>query len=405
MKQQDGRLVALVASVAVAAVVIGGVLAYQQTPQQDGTAAAPLPAQTPPSTPSTTPSKTPAPTTPSGTPSSRPTPSSTPSAPSKTPSSSTPPAITGPTSITLNAGKLPKGREPQLPYVIGREVRGGAGSVRKVPGTDPIYEVGRLDNSALVVVDKAGQPELLKIDYESVRRTAGVSSLVTTLDQSAAAYAAVNRDALGNKTKGGVVYSETGGSVKSLKVPNGYDVRVLAYAGGQVYFRSGESDGGAWTLYAWTPGAAKAEAKKVTSPTAVSHDGRFVASANLVNDAGSCSSIIELATGKQLWRTCENMVDGFTPDGGTAIGGPAYGDGYCSLEQSALAAGSGRLLREWKGCFLDVTAEDDQHFLMVVVVENQGEENAKRAIVRCNFMTGACELATAARTGDLVLSS
>ncbi|WP_433014562.1 hypothetical protein [Kribbella sp. CA-294648] len=397
MKQQNGRLVALVASVAVAAVAIGGVLAYQQNPQQGDTAAAPLPVQTPPATPTPTPPKTPTPT-PAATPSSRPTPSSV---PSKAPSS-TPPPITGPTTITLNAAKLPKGREPQLPYVFGREVRGGSGPVRKVPGTDPIYEVGRLDNSVLVVISKAGKSELLKLSDGSPRRTAGVSSLVTTVDQSAAAYAAVNSDALGNETRGGIVYSETGGSVKSLKVPNGYRIRVLAYAAGKVYFRSGDGPD-AWKLYAWTPGAAKADVEKVVSPTAVSHDGRIAASAHLINDAGSCSTILEIATGKQLWRTCENQVVGFTPDGATAIGGPAYGDGFCSVEQAALAAGSGRLLREWKGCFLDITAEDDQHFLMVAVFDSRQDENARRAIVRCNFITGACELATAARIGDLVL--
>ncbi|MEV8376782.1 hypothetical protein AB0P21_28835 [Kribbella sp. NPDC056861] len=125
----------------------------------------------------------------------------------------------------------------------------------------------------------------------------------------------------------------------------------------------------------------------------------------MITDGGSCSTISEVATGKQLWRTCDNMIRGFTPDGGTAIGGPAYPDGYCDVEQAALNARSGKLVRQWKGCFHSITAEDDQHFLIVAVVKNAGEENASRAIIRCDFTNGECELATKPYVGDLVLGS
>ena len=399
MKQQNGRLVALVASVSVAAVAIGGVLAYRQSPQPGDTAAAPLPGQTPPPTPSTTPPKTPAP---SGTPSGAPTPSST---PSKAPSS-TPPAITGPTTVELTVSKLPKGREPQMPYLVGREIRGGAGSKAKVPGKADIFAVGRLDPYALAIVNTGEDTELLRFDgyNPDVRRTPGVSSLVTTEDQSAAAYAAARISSLGVATKGAVVYAESGNSVQSLKVPNGWNVEVLAYANGKVYYRAGESENGAWKLYAWTPGTAKAVLQRVPSPTAVSPDGRVAASASLINDAGSCSSVVEVATGKQLWRTCDNWIRGFTPDGVTALGDPANGEGYCAGEQAALDAQGGRLLRKWKGCFHQLRAEDDQHLLMVAVASGGGgDPGTKSAIIRCTITTGACELATPITT-DLALS-
>jgi hypothetical protein len=403
MKKTNGRLVVLVASIAVAAVVIGGVLASRQAPHQDGPDAAPLPTQS--GTPASTPAPSPAPT-PGKAPSSTPTAPSTPKPPTTTPATpGSGPTYTGPTSITLNAAKLSKGRDPQLPYVVGREVRGGAGATPKVPGTEAIYQVGRLGNSVLAVVAKGEGTELLRLGDESIRRTAGVSSLVTAADQSAAAYAVSRPSSLGAATKGGVVYSESSGSVQSLKVPNGWNIEVLAHAGGKVYFRSGDTVDGAWKLYSWTPGAATAQVKPVVSPTAVSDDGRVAASAGVITDGGSCSTISEVATGKQLWRTCDNMIRGFTPDGGTAIGGPAYPDGYCDVEQAALNAQNGKLVREWKGCFHSITAEDDQHFLIVAVVKNAGEENASRAIVRCDFTNGECELATQPYVGNLILGS
>lgn len=397
MKRTNGRLIVLVASVAVAAVALGGVLAYQKAPRAGSAdAAAPLPAQS--STPTPGQSKTPTstPVTPSGTPS---------TTPSKTPTSA-PPTSTGPTTVKLTVSKLPKGRAPQVPYLVGREIRGGAGSPAKVPGSGMIYAIGRLDPYALAIVAKGDDgTELIRFDgYSEVRRTPGVSSLVTTADQSGAAYAAARTSSRGAATKGGIVYAESGGSVQSLKVPEGWNTEVLAFVNGTVFYRSGATENGAWNLYSWRPGAAKAQAEKVTSPTAVSHDGRIAASASLINDSGSCSTVSEIATGKQLWRTCDNWINGFTPDGATAIGGPAYGDGYCDLEHAALDAKGGRLIREWQGCFHQIRAEDDQHLLIVAVASGGGGDlNTKSAIIRCNISTGRCELATAITT-DIALN-
>ncbi len=397
MKRTNGRLIALVASVAVAAVVLGGVLAYRQAPKVGNAEAAPLPTQSSSPTPSPGPSKTP-PSTPV-------TPPPT-VAPSKTPTTA-PPTSSGPVTVKLTVSKLPKGREPQIPYLFGRELRGGAGSPMKVPGSGTIHAVGRLDPYALAVVSKGDSgTELVRFDGHSseVRRTPGVSSLVTTDDQSAAAYAAARISSQGAATKGGVVYAERSGSVQSLKVTDGWNVEVLAFVNGTVFYRAGATENGAWALYSWKPGSAKAQTEKVTSPTAVSHDGRVVASASLINDSGSCSTVSEVATGKQLWRTCDNWISGFTPDGGTAIGGPAYGDGYCALEQAALDAKGGRLLREWKGCFHSIKAEDDQHLLIVAVASGGGgDPGTKSAIIRCNISTGGCELATSIST-DVQLS-
>ncbi|HET6989296.1 MAG TPA: hypothetical protein VFI00_21895 [Kribbella sp.] len=389
MRPKNGRLIALVAAVAVAAIAIGGALAYRQGPQNAALAeAAPLSGSTSPtrtSTPTPAPSKTPTPSTTTQQP----------------PTPSAPVTSSGPTKITLNVSKLPKGRAPQIPYLVGRELLGGAGSATKIPGTGGVVDVGRLDDTVLAVVLTDNGTELVKVrDDAVVRRTAGVSSLVTSTDQSGAAYAASRPSSLGAAEKGGVVYAESGDSVRSLKLPNSWNLGVLALVDGKVYFRSGDTRDGAWKLYAWSPGDANATViKTVTSPTALSGNGRVAAAVSLINDSGSCSSIVEVATGRQLFRTCENMVTGFTPDGLTAIGGAAYGDGYCETAQAALESNTGRLVREWKGCFHQAVAEDDQHLLMVAVASGGGgDPGTKSAIIRCTVNTGACELATSIST-------
>lgn len=400
MRQNNGRLVALVASVAVAAVLVGGAFAYRQGVQAQDATAAPLPTQSG-STPA--PSKTPIATPPPSV-----APSKTPvTPPTSMPSSNTPPANTGPVTVTLNVSKLPKGRAPQVPYLVGREVRGGAGSPIKVPGSQGILAVGRMDPYVLAVVLKGDQDsELLKIDFDKTTRTPGISSLVTTSDQSAAAYAAARLSSRGTATKGATVYAESsGGGLKSVKLPNSWDVEVLAYTGGRVYFRGGDTAEAAKKLYRWTPGESSADVvKAVPSPTAISPNGELGASASLINDAGSCSAVVEVGSGRQRWRTCDNWIDGFTPDGNVAIGGPAYGDGFCDTEQAALNAEDGKLLRKWKGCFHAIAAEDDQHLLMVAVASGGGgDPGTKSSIIRCTINTGDCELATPITT-DLDLA-
>jgi hypothetical protein len=301
----------------------------------------------------------------------------------------------------VDINKLAQGREPAIPYLVGREVRGGAGSPLKIPGTGGILAIGRLDTDVLAAVNRGDSgTELLRVSSTgTVRRTPGVTSLVTKADQSAAAYAAARPSWLGAQEKGGILYAEEPGEdgfLKSLKLPDAWNLQVLAYVDDKVYYRADNDDTGAWKLYSWVPGAAKATlVKTVGSPSAVSRDGRVAAAVNLINDGGSCSSMVEVATGKQFSRTCDYMVTGFSPDTLTAVGGPAYGDGYCNTVQAALDSRTGKLVREWNGCFHRIAAEDDQHVLIVAVGDGQGEtENVDQAIIRCSLATAGCELAT-----------
>jgi hypothetical protein len=366
-----GRLIALVAAAAVAAVATGGALAYRQGPEDGRTTAAPLQL-------ASSPAPTPAPA------SKTPTPSSTPS---------------GPTTVQLNVGKLPTGRTPQIPYLVGREVRGGPGQPIQIPGSGGILDFARLTTDVLAIVLTDQSSNLLQLDYSDVRqRIPGVTSLVASADNTAAAYAVGTPSWRGGMTKGGVVYAQESmdPEARRLNLPSSWQVEVLAYREGTVYFRAAESEKGALKLYEWKPGAAKASlVKTVGHPTAIAKDGTVAASMSLLTDGGSCSTVIAIATGRQLWRTCENQLSGFTPDGRTVVGTPSNGEGYCSDAIAALDATTGNLLREWKGCFQDAVPEDDQHLLIVAVVSGGGgDPGTKSAIIRCDVTTGGCERAT-----------
>lgn len=399
MRRRDGRLIALVAAVAVAAVVIGGVVAARQGPQLGAGAATPL---TVPSTTASTPvakTSTPVVKTPTSTPRNEPT-----AAPSVTPRD---PGFTGPVKVDFKLSKLSRGRAPQVPYMVGREVRGGAGQPITIPGSEYVQGISRLGDQVLAIVTKGYGTELLKVgDSGAPVRTPDVTSLVTTDDATAAAYAASRRGSGGGALQGGTVYAQVAadGEVHKLSLPKAWDIRVLGYTNGQVYFSWSDSQGAtSWRLYTWTPGSSEATLiKTVSSPTGLTSDGRIAASRNISADFGSCSNVTEVATGKRLWRTCENQVVAFTPDGTIAVGAPASQDGYGDLQASALDAKTGTLLREWTGpAFKKTVAEDDQHFL----IQADDGEDTKAAIVRCTVTTGACELAVPPTTGEVLLGS
>jgi hypothetical protein len=384
MKQLNGRLIVAVAAIAVAAVVTGGVIASQRGPRTGGTAA-PLAGQTP----------TPIAKTPSTTPPS-PTPSGTPSTGSSV-------------KVPLKLSNLTKGRDPQVAYLVGREVRGGAGDVVKIPGKEQIQQIARAGESVLAVVSKGNGTELLTILYDKVQRTPDVTTLVTTADGTRAAYATkrINPDD-GGAVKGSTVYAtvpDTGeGMVKKLELPNRWEVRVLAFQDGKVYFSSFETQNSStWQLYAWDPAkSAATEIKTITSPTALAGNGEIAASMTVITDSGTCSEISEVATGKRLSKSCEYQIRGFTADGRTAIGAPAHGDGYADVTAAALDARTGTPIREWTGLsFRQTVPEDDQHLL---ILADDGPDT-KAAIIRCTITTDSCELATPIAAGELMISS
>ncbi|MEV0797986.1 hypothetical protein AB0I34_09880 [Kribbella sp. NPDC050281] len=389
MRNKNGRLVALVASIAVAAVAIGAALAYRQGPQVAEADAAPLsgspsPTDKPTSTPTATPS-----VTPSGTPISTPKPT---------------PTKSGPVKSKVNLAKLPKGRGPQVTYLSGRTVQGGPGQEVKIPGTGDIGDVARLNQSVLAVVSKGTDTEMLTIDSSGkvLRTTPDVTGIVTTEDGLAAAYVATRRSEQSAALPGAVVYAEQQ-SVQQITVPDVWDAFPLGYVNGKVYFRAETAEGAlAWNLYEWVPGASKATVvKSIPKPTALSADGSVAASLINITDYSSCTNVVTVEGGTRLWRTCEYQVVGFTRDGRTAIGAPFYRDGYADGIASALDAKTGALLHEWAGTFRQSVAEDDQHLLLLA---DDGPDSAA-SIIRCSTVTGACEQATPLAKGNLRIGS
>lgn len=392
MRQMNGRLIALIAAVAVAAIATGGAVAYRQGPSNAAEAeAAPLsgtPSPTPtPSTPkpSTTPSVTP-PKTPAGT-------------PSKTP------AKTGNVKTAVDLAKLSAGRLPQVPYLSGRTVRGGAGQDVKIPGSQNIQAVARLGQSVLAVLSGTDNTtEMLKLDSAGklLRRTYNVTGIVSTEDGMAAAYNTTLVSDLGETAAGTTIYAEQE-KVQKLSLPDAWNTTLIGYVNGKVYFHASAKEAdGTWTLYEWIPGAAKATAiKTVPKPTAVSGDATIAASLTTLNDYNSCTSVLAVASGKRLWKTCDYQVDNFTRDGATAIAGPFYRDGYGDGLAAALDAKTGAVLHEWTGVFRQTVPEDDQHLL---ILADTGEATPA-SIIRCTIATGACERATPLAKGTLLLGS
>ncbi|GAA3573575.1 hypothetical protein [Kribbella ginsengisoli] len=397
MKRQNGALVALVAAVTVAAVVLGATIASRQVPQRQSTAyAAPLPA---PTTPTTTPSKaaqTPKPAT--TTPSLQPSTPSAPTAPTDTPT------LTGPTKITLAVSKLGTGRQPQIPYLSGRQVRGGAGGTVTIPGKDDVLEIARVNSSVLALTTNGNGSQVLRFDANGVASVANVNHMEAKADQSGAAYAAFGAD---GPVEGGTIYADTGTSLTALKLTKRWNFKVLSYVGDKVYFESSDvlGSGASWSTYVWSPGEPEAKlVKALASMTTMSADGKSAATALLVSNTGSCSAVTAVETGQREWKTCDYYLNDFSPSGATVFGVPSGDDGYCSSAEAALDAKTGKLLREWKGCLQSITPEDDEHLLMVATASGEGD-NAKTAIIRCTVSTGDCELATPVSSDRLLLST
>lgn len=376
----------VVAAIAVAAVVIGGVLAYRQGPDSGGPAAAALPGQTA-STPGTTLLKTP---------------SLTPSSPPPTPGTPSAVPSTGrnPVEIPVDLTSLATGRTTNAIHLAGREVRGG-GPALKIPGSQQIGDFARLGDDVLAIVRTDGaSDELLTVGAgHPTRHTPNVATLAADKQGTAAAYSTVVVNSDGVVTRGGSVhYLSAGGTAKTLVLPDDtFALRVVALLNGKVYYRStDEQAGDTERLYEWTPGAPPPKlVKTVTATTVLSADGRYAASRRNAS-GGSCTTVQVVATGKNLWKTCKADLMDFTPGGGITLG-RGYVGNTPMVRITAQDTATGKLIHAWTGFFANVAAEDDQHLL----ISTEGATGA--SLVRCEITTGACEYAVAPGSVELRL--
>ncbi len=376
------RLAALLAAVAVAAVVAGGLVASRRAPQPERGAATPLSAV-----------KTP-------------TASASPS----------PPPFTGPATVPIDARKLPRGAASHVTYLRDRTVLGGTGTPVEVPGKVEIIGVGRLHDAVLTVqLKNVRSSSLVVLDAsgKQIGQVAGVDSLVTSADGQAVAYASGGRFAPdgaegteGRAGAGGTVYFQRSMTeqAKRLPRPNVYNLAVLGVTNDTVYFQSGGAEG-PWQLYRWQVDQPKATLLgKVVSPTVVSDDGTLAAGLTAFNDSGMCTVLTNPATGSQRWRTCQHQLTRFSPGTIFTVGIPPGSEPYGDLQTVALDVKTGNQLRKWTGPSLrDSVAEDDDHLLLQW--HDQQDPVSRSALVRCTVSSGKCELATPLASGPLLLGS
>lgn len=372
-----GMALAVMAAVAVVGggVVGGGVAAGRQGPQaQSGSQAAPLTG----SPPGGTPTRSASPATKSGV-----TPTARPSTPVARPATSD----QLPTRVQLDLSRLPTGRRPQLDYRVGRVISGGAGEELTVPGTQDILDAVRFNGGALLILRTRNGSELVRLalysDKFQPERIAGVHSLVTSPDAERAAYATNNR-----------VYWEAGNDTHPRRVlrPSRFVARVLAVRGDVVYFESAGQGSAPNTVTSWHSATGKVTTvRSISSMQSLNTAG--TAAGNQLGGSGqvTCSALVDLTAGTRRWRTCEYVLNGFTPDDKTVI---ATGNGG-EPSTVALDTSTGDLRRAWNGPeILGTAPEDDDHVLLVAHEYDSGAQVTTGAIIRCAIRTRVCQLAT-----------
>ncbi|WP_328324584.1 hypothetical protein OHA70_33665 [Kribbella sp. NBC_00382] len=379
------KLAGLVASVSVAAVVAGIVVAAQQTPtlasaSGDGTLKPIDSATKPAPKPSTTPSRPPgtAPATTGGVSSS------------------------GPVKLTLDLSKLKQGAAPAGSYVDGRTVHVG-GNKFTLPATDgPVWDVARTSTGALVLHRPTENGNAVLTTWTNGSRgesVKDVSTVLSSADRSSSAYAVQPTNADGTELpRFTLVWRDNPSGEKYTLQRNGeYGPIVLAVQGSEVYF-SASNKSEKQTLYKWTAGDdAPKPISAVPAPSAVSSNLELAASIVSTTDDGSCTALIEVAAATKRWKTCDYAVDELFAGSAYALGGPAYRDGYGDGLFAALDLKTGKTVHEWSGAnavaIISTAMEDADHILVLA------EQGGKTAIARCDAKSGACELAAPLKKG------
>ncbi|MEV6415113.1 hypothetical protein [Kribbella sp. NPDC051718] len=380
------KLAGLVAGVSVGAVVAGIVVAAQQTPtlasaSGDGSLR-PIDSVTKPVTKPSTPTSRP-----SGAPSTKP---SEPAEPS------------GAVKQTIDLTKLKQGAAPATSYVDGRTVHVG-GTKFTLPASDgPVWDVARTGTGALVLHRPKENGNAVLTTWTNGSRGESVNDVTTvasSADQASSAYGVQPTNADGTALPRFTLTwrDNPSGEKYSLQVNGQHEPMVLAVQGSEVYF-SASNKSEKQSLYKWTAGDDAAKpVTAVPDPSAVSPNLKLAASIVSTTDDGSCTALIDLATARKSWATCEYAVDELYANGAYALGGPAYRDGYGDGLFAAIDVRTGHAVREWSGgsavAIISSVMEDANHILVLA------EQGGKTAIARCTPQTGACELATPLKKG------
>ncbi len=87
--------------------------------------------------------------------------------------------------------------------------------------------------------------------------------------------------------------------------------------------------------------------------TDVSPDGTLATAMTSVSNEGSCSAVVEIATAKVRWETCEASTLRFSTDGSLVLGIDPYLDGIGHSLQVVFDAADGRELARHKTLMYD----------------------------------------------------
>ena len=313
----------------------------------------------------------------------------------------TPTEITGPRQVQLDLTALPLADEPpQIPYVEGQTVVVGDERYN-VDATDDLKAVAAFDGGAHAYVSRNGAAELVRVTPEgSEVLGAAAGTPIASADLRWNAYALGDVDKFGNVLRGITLtlFDSQDGSTSEINLPAANNVDIYALVDGTVYLRPQSSDGTELPLQSWAAGeAAPTVVSGSFAATAVSPNGDLVADLTKVTDFGTqtCSDVVDLVSGADVWATCKNQVLGFSPDGSFAWAGPEYADGYAPVEIAILDARTGEVIRELQGpgdidhpvFFMNASFEDEDHLLI------RAEQDGQTALVRCTVPTGECESA------------
>ncbi|MFK4084753.1 hypothetical protein ACI2LF_11625 [Kribbella sp. NPDC020789] len=379
------KLAGLVASVSIAAVVAGALVAAQQTPTLaaasgsagDAGDVKPIDSVTSTTKPSTTPSRPPGTTT------------------SVTPATAV--------KLALDLTKLKQGAAPKTSYLDGRTVRFGSTKFTLPASDGPVWTIARAGAADALVLhspNDSGKGSLTT--WSNGHRGAtvkDVSSVLSGTDRTTSAYAVQPTTADGTELpRFTLVWREnSSGTTYSLQRTGEHGPIVHAVQGSEIYF-SALSKSNKQTLYKWIAGDETPKTiGAVQSPSAVSSNLQLAASIVSTTNDGSCSTLVDLASGGKRWGTCEYAVDEILGGSSYALGGPAYRDGYGDGLFAALDLRTGKAVREWSGgskvAIISTVMEDANHILVLA------EQGGKTAIARCAPKDGTCELALPLKPG------
>lgn len=300
------------------------------------------------------------------------------------------PAPSGPVNVKLDLTKLPEGGPPSVPYLDGTTVVDGddeidvSGPAMAIaPTTDGVYVTST--NWQLTHYTTDGETE----DLGRIQSTP-----VASADGEWAAWAT---NANGSAT---LVLRDANGEESTVELDGAeaYSVDVHTIVDGTAYFTYYlRGNGRNVPLQTWSSGDEAPEpVDGDIDATAVSRDGNLAAPLELVHDFRNCATIVDLATGDETGKQCGPFfsIKGFSPDGRYAWADNA--EGYGPTQVTILDTETGEVIRRYDSAsqrnlitFADTTFEDDDSLLIRAEQDGIGQT----ALVRCDVITGDCELA------------